>query len=46
MATQKEKEAEVVTTEAAGEGSLLDKILTDGKMGRDLRDRGAGSTNL
>lgn len=35
MATQKEKEAAVVTTEAAEEGSLLDRILTDGKLGRD-----------
>ena len=35
MATKKETEAVVQTEEAAGEGSLLDKILTDGRMGRD-----------
>ena len=35
MATQKEKEAAVQTAEAPQEGSLLDKILTDGRMDRD-----------
>ena len=35
MASQKEKEAVVQTAEAAQEGSLLDKILTDGRMDRD-----------
>ncbi len=35
MASQKEKEAVVQTAEAAPEGSLLDKILTDGRMNRD-----------
>lgn len=35
MATQKEKEAAVVTADAPEEGGLLDKILTEGRMGRD-----------
>ena len=35
MATQKEKEAAVVTAEAPEEGGLLDKILTEGRMARD-----------
>jgi type VI secretion system protein ImpC len=35
MASQKEKEAVVQTAEAPQEGSLLDKILTDGRMDRD-----------
>lgn len=35
MATQKEKEAAVVTEEAQEEGGLLDKILTEGRMARD-----------
>lgn len=35
MATKKETEAVVQTQEAAGEGSLLDKILADGRMDRD-----------
>ena len=35
MATQKEKETAVVTAEAPEEGGLLDKILTEGRMGRD-----------
>lgn len=35
MATKKETEAVVQTQEAAGEGSLLDKILSDGRMDRD-----------
>ncbi len=35
MATQKETEAVVQTQEAAGDGGLLDKILTDGRMARD-----------
>ncbi len=35
MASQKEKEAVVQTADAPQEGSLLDKILTDGRMDRD-----------
>jgi len=35
MATQKEKEAAVVTAEAPQEGGLLDQILTEGRMNRD-----------
>jgi type VI secretion system protein ImpC len=35
MATKKEQEAAVVTAEAPQEGGLLDKILTEGRMGRD-----------
>ena len=35
MATQKEQEAAVVTAEATQETSLLDQILTEGKMARD-----------
>ncbi|MEO7674541.1 MAG: type VI secretion system contractile sheath large subunit [Pyrinomonadaceae bacterium] len=35
MANQKEKEAVVQTADAPQEGSLLDKILTDGRMDRD-----------
>lgn len=35
MATQKEKEAAVVTAEAPEEGGLLDQILTEGRMARD-----------
>jgi len=35
MATKKETEAVVQTQEAVGESSLLDKILTDGRMARD-----------
>lgn len=35
MATQKEKEAAVVTADAPEEGGLLDKILTEGRMARD-----------
>jgi type VI secretion system protein ImpC len=35
MATQKEKEAAVVTEEAQEEGGLLDRILTEGRMARD-----------
>jgi type VI secretion system protein ImpC len=35
MATQKEQEAAVVTAEAPQELNLLDKILSEGKMGRD-----------
>lgn len=35
MANQKEKEAAVQTVEETGEVNLLDKILTEGKMGRD-----------
>ena len=35
MATQKEKEAAVVTEEAKEEGGLLDRILTEGRMARD-----------
>jgi type VI secretion system protein ImpC len=35
MATQKEKEAAVVTAEAPQENSLLDQILTEGRMARD-----------
>ena len=35
MANQKEQEAAVQTVEETGEVNLLDKILTEGKMGRD-----------
>lgn len=35
MASQKEKEAAVQTAEATEEVSLLDQILTEGKLGRD-----------
>ena len=35
MATKKETEAAVQTQEATAEGSLLDKILADGRMARD-----------
>jgi len=35
MATQKEKDVAVVTAEAPQETNLLDKILTEGRMGRD-----------
>src|SRR5688500_4063382 len=35
MATQKDKEAVVQTADAPQEGSLLDKILADGRMDRD-----------
>lgn len=35
MANQKQKEAAVATEEQVQEGSLLDKILTDGKLARD-----------
>ena len=35
MASQKEKETVVQTAEAPQEGSLLDKILSDGRMDRD-----------
>ncbi len=35
MATKKETEAVVQTKEADGGGSLLDQILTDGRMARD-----------
>ncbi len=35
MATQKEQNAAVVTADAPEEGGLLDKILSEGKMGRD-----------
>ncbi len=35
MAKQKQQEAEVQTVETEQEGSLLDQILTEGKMGRD-----------
>jgi type VI secretion system protein ImpC len=35
MATQKEKEAAVVTAEAPQEVGLLDQILTEGRMNRD-----------
>ena len=35
MATKKEKAAEAQTVETEQEGSLLDKILADGKMARD-----------
>jgi type VI secretion system protein ImpC len=35
MATQKEQDTAVVTAEAPQETSLLDQILTEGKMGRD-----------
>ena len=35
MATQKSNEAAVETVETSQEASLLDKILTDGRMARD-----------
>lgn len=35
MATQKEKSAEAQAVEVEQEGSLLDKILTDGRLARD-----------
>ena len=35
MAKQKEQEAAVQTVDEAKEGSLLDQILTEGRMARD-----------